>query len=90
MSPSEKKKSRMAGRPQRIADPRARLPWNAPPWQRAEIRYRSLIELLPQKVFLKSRDGLYLSCNSNLAADPALSAGIYAPGGRRTRAVGGR
>ncbi len=60
------------------ADPGARRPDGSSSMERAalaesEIRYRSLIELLPQKVFLKSRDGLYLSCNSSFAADFGLT-----------------
>ncbi len=39
----------------------------------SEIRYRSLIELLPEKIFLKSREGLFLSCNSSFAADFGLT-----------------
>ena len=45
--------------------------------EESEIRYRSLIELLPQKVFLKSSSGVYLSCNTSFAAGFGLSpAGI--------------
>lgn len=36
--------------------------------EESEIRYRSLIESLPQKVYLKSSTGRYLSCNTNFAA----------------------
>ncbi len=34
-----------------------------------EIYYRSIIENLPQKIFLKNRDSVYISCNSSYARD---------------------
>ncbi|MDO8535636.1 MAG: PAS domain-containing protein [Candidatus Omnitrophota bacterium] len=34
-----------------------------------EQQYRTLIENLPQKVYLKDRDSVYLSCNDNYAKD---------------------
>ncbi|MDY6794977.1 MAG: PAS domain-containing protein [Actinomycetota bacterium] len=35
----------------------------------SEARYRVLLENLPQKIFFKDRDLLYVSCNDNLAHD---------------------
>ncbi|MDP3177317.1 MAG: PAS domain S-box protein, partial [Spirochaetaceae bacterium] len=35
----------------------------------SELRYRTLIELLPQKVYLKGRDSSYLSCNTAYAQE---------------------
>ena len=37
--------------------------------QRSERLYRSLVEHLPQRVFLKDRNSVYLSCNANYAKD---------------------
>lgn len=34
-----------------------------------ETQYRTLIENLPQKVFLKDRNSVYISCNNNYAKD---------------------
>jgi PAS domain S-box-containing protein len=34
-----------------------------------ETQYRTLIENLPQKVFLKNRNSVYISCNENMAKD---------------------
>jgi len=34
-----------------------------------ERNYRTLIDVLPQKVFLKDRDSVYISCNRNYARD---------------------
>jgi len=34
-----------------------------------ENRYRTLVENLPQKVFLKDRNSVYISCNDNYAKD---------------------
>jgi len=36
---------------------------------RSENRYRTLLENLPQKVFLKDRNSVYISCNENYAGD---------------------
>ncbi|HTX73057.1 MAG TPA: GAF domain-containing protein [Rectinemataceae bacterium] len=45
--------------------------------EESELRYRSLIEQLPQRIYLKSRRGIYLSCNSSFAAGFGLTpAGI--------------
>ncbi|MDD5097891.1 MAG: PAS domain S-box protein, partial [Candidatus Omnitrophica bacterium] len=37
--------------------------------QAKELQYRTLIENLPQKVFLKDRNSVYISCNKNYAKD---------------------
>ncbi|MDD5084834.1 MAG: PAS domain S-box protein [Candidatus Omnitrophica bacterium] len=37
--------------------------------QAREYQYRTLIENLPQKVFLKDRNSVYISCNENYARD---------------------
>ncbi|GAG44770.1 unnamed protein product, partial [marine sediment metagenome] len=34
-----------------------------------EARYRTLVENIPQKIFLKDRDSTYISCNENYARD---------------------
>jgi PAS domain S-box-containing protein len=35
----------------------------------SENKYRTLLENLPQKIFLKDKNSVYLSCNANLARD---------------------
>jgi len=35
----------------------------------SEHRYRILVENLPQKIFLKNKDSVYISCNENYARD---------------------
>ncbi len=35
----------------------------------SEVKYRTLVENLPQKIFLKNRDLTYISCNKNYARD---------------------
>ena len=35
----------------------------------SESKYRTLVENLPQKIFLKDRNSVYISCNDNLAGD---------------------
>jgi two-component system sensor histidine kinase/response regulator len=35
----------------------------------SENKYRTLLENLPQKIFLKDKDSVYLSCNQNYARD---------------------
>jgi len=35
----------------------------------SEGKYRTLIENIPQKIFFKDKDSLYISCNSNFAKD---------------------
>ncbi len=37
--------------------------------QESENKYRTLLENLPQKIFLKDRNSAYVSCNDNLARD---------------------
>lgn len=37
--------------------------------QAKETQFRTLIESLPQKVFLKDRNSIYISCNKNYACD---------------------
>ncbi len=39
-----------------------------------ELTYQVLIENLPQKIFLKDRNSVYLSCNNNLAIDLKIDA----------------
>jgi two-component system, sensor histidine kinase and response regulator len=40
-----------------------------------EKRYRALIEKLPQRIFLKDKNSVYLSCNSSFARDLGLEPG---------------
>ena len=47
---------------QEIAECRAAL-------QERDLRYRTLLYNLPEKVFHKDRDSVYLSCNQNFASD---------------------
>jgi PAS domain S-box-containing protein len=37
--------------------------------RKSENRYRTLLEHLPQKIFLKDKDSIYISCNQNYAQD---------------------
>ncbi|GAB4387703.1 MAG: hypothetical protein Kow0025_02770 [Thermodesulfovibrionales bacterium] len=37
--------------------------------RQSEARYRTLVENLPQRIFLKGRDLAYVSCNANYAGD---------------------
>ena len=37
-------------------------------WQ-SENKYRTLLENLPQKIFLKDKNSVYISCNENYARD---------------------
>ena len=37
--------------------------------QRSESKYKTLVENLPQKIFLKDRDLIYISCNQHYAND---------------------
>jgi PAS domain S-box-containing protein len=39
-----------------------------------ENKYRTLLENLPQKIFLKDRNSVYLSCNENFARDLGIKA----------------
>jgi len=41
--------------------------------RQSEQRYRSLVENLPQKVFLKDLNSIYVSCNENFACDLGIS-----------------
>ncbi len=40
----------------------------------AELRYRSLIESVPQKIIQKDRNSVYLACNANFARDVGIPA----------------
>jgi len=40
----------------------------------SEDKYRTLVENLPQKIFLKDRDSVYISCNGNFARDRGIKA----------------
>jgi len=42
--------------------------------QASESKYRTLLESLPQKIFLKDRNSVYLSCNDNYAGDLKIEA----------------
>ena len=37
--------------------------------QKSEYKYRTLVENLPQRIFLKDRNSVYVSCNANFARD---------------------
>ncbi len=37
--------------------------------RRSESRHRNLVEHLPQRIFIKDRNSVYMSCNGNYAAD---------------------
>jgi hypothetical protein len=37
--------------------------------RQSELKYKTLFESLPQKIFYKDADAVYISCNSNYAAD---------------------
>jgi PAS domain S-box-containing protein len=37
--------------------------------EKSESKYRTLLENLPQRIFLKDRDSVYMSCNENYAKD---------------------
>ncbi len=43
-----------------------------------ENKYRTLLENLPQKIFLKDRNSVYLSCNENFARDLGIRAEEFA------------
>jgi PAS domain S-box-containing protein len=38
-------------------------------WRESESRYRMLVENIPQKIFIKDRHSVYVSCNKNYARD---------------------
>jgi PAS domain S-box-containing protein len=40
----------------------------------SEKKYRTLLENLPEKIFLKDKDSVYISCNENYAADLKIKA----------------
>jgi PAS domain S-box-containing protein len=42
--------------------------------QASESKYRTLLESLPQKIFLKDRNSVYVSCNDNYARDLKIEA----------------
>ena len=42
--------------------------------QASENKYRTLLENLPQKIFLKDKDSVYISCNENYARDLKIKA----------------
>jgi PAS domain S-box-containing protein len=42
--------------------------------QASEKKYRTLLENLPQKIFLKDKDSVYISCNENYARDLKIKA----------------
>lgn len=42
--------------------------------QQSEVKYRTLLENLPQKIFLKDKSSVYISCNENYAADLKIKA----------------
>ncbi len=46
--------------------------------QQSENKYRTLLENLPQKIFLKDRNSVYLSCNENYARDLKIKPGEIA------------
>jgi PAS domain S-box-containing protein len=35
----------------------------------SEVKYRTLVENIPQKIFFKNKDSVYISCNENYARD---------------------
>jgi PAS domain S-box-containing protein len=37
--------------------------------RQSEFKYRTLVENIPQKIFLKDKNSTYISCNKNFAAD---------------------
>jgi len=41
----------------------------------SEAKYRTLVENIPQKIFVKDKNSVYLSCNENFARDNGLSSG---------------
>ncbi len=41
--------------------------------KKSEDKYRSLVENIPERIFLKDRNSVYLSCNSNYAQDLNIS-----------------
>ncbi|MCX5637484.1 MAG: PAS domain S-box protein, partial [Planctomycetota bacterium] len=43
--------------------------WIEDALRNSELKYRMLLENLPQKIFLKDRDSVYMSCNENYSRD---------------------
>jgi PAS domain S-box-containing protein len=43
--------------------------WAAQALMESERRYRTLVENIPQKIFFKDKNSVYISCNSNYAED---------------------
>jgi PAS domain S-box-containing protein len=41
--------------------------------RKSEMLYRGLVEHLPQRIFIKDRDSVYVSCNANYARDLGIS-----------------
>ncbi len=41
--------------------------------QKSENKYRTLLENLPQKIFAKDKNSVYLSCNTNYASDLSIN-----------------
>jgi PAS domain S-box-containing protein len=46
--------------------------------RKSETKYRTLVENLPQKIFLKDRNSVYISCNENYAKDLGIKSGEIA------------
>jgi diguanylate cyclase (GGDEF)-like protein/PAS domain S-box-containing protein len=42
-------------------------------WRESESRYRMLVENIPQKIFIKDRHSVYVSCNKNYARDLSIT-----------------
>ncbi len=52
--------------------------WAEEALHKSEHRYRTLVENLPQKIFVKDRESRYVSCNENFASDLGISAEEFA------------
>ncbi len=44
----------------------------------SETKYRTLVENIPQKIFIKDKNSIYLSCNENYARDMGVQSGEFA------------
>lgn len=44
----------------------------------SETKYRTLVENIPQKIFIKDKNSVYLSCNENYALDIGIQSGEFA------------
>ena len=42
--------------------------------RKSEVKYRTLLENIPQKIFLKDKNSVYISCNQNYADDLSIKA----------------